>query len=148
MCCKQRICLMHRNPRSWVQQRELSSCPWQINQILTFCCKMIASSSDTKNYAWPEIIEKWVIFVNSLVWRQTGCARSGTRIFPTGGLKSRIDGIFLCTRMQFSVKNSPTDTKFFPVGGGGGANRTQWGGYSPPGATSGLCYKGPANFLN
>ena len=30
---------------------------------------------------------------------------------PTGGLNNRIEGIFLCNVTQFSVKNSPTDTK-------------------------------------
>ena len=34
----------------------------------------------------------------------------------TGGLNNRIKGIFLCIRTQFFVKNSPTDTKFFPYG--------------------------------
>ena len=37
--------------------------------------------------------------------------------FPDRGLIIRIEGIFLCIRTQFSVENSPTDTKFFPDGG-------------------------------
>ena len=47
--------------------------------------------------------------------------RGGTRICPTGrlgsptgGLDNRTEGIFLCTITKFSVKNSLTDTKYFP----------------------------------
>ena len=47
--------------------------------------------------------------------------RGGARFYPTGGLGSlteglnnRIEGIFLCIITQFSVKNSPTDRKYFP----------------------------------
>ena len=36
---------------------------------------------------------------------------------PTLGLNNRIEGIFLCIIAQFSVKYSPTDTKFIPDGG-------------------------------
>ena len=37
--------------------------------------------------------------------------------FPNRGLNNRIEGLFLCIIKQFSIKNSPTDTKFFPDGG-------------------------------
>ena len=50
---------------------------------------------------------------------------------PTMGLNKRIEVTFLCIRTQFSVENSPTDTKFFPVGRGGGKH-SPTRGLQPP----------------
>ena len=64
----------------------------------------------TKTHALPVILPSGVA---------PGFARRGAG-FPYRGLNIRIVDIFLCIVTQFSVKNSPADTKFFPDGGGGG----------------------------